>query len=196
MYIVSHTNNHEQSCTLSAILNNQRSEHCQHEQPTHVHVPEESRNKTAFWSGNKLYRWTRMPFGLAGSPAFFQSVIDHSLTDLLDSKGQPFTAVFLDDIAVFSDTVFSENLERINIVLQRLQDRFGQRCVHPDKSIFISQRVHYPGYILTTGGTLSPQAAKIQAFMDLPTPTNHNNQTTGKPHPKNQETTRSGAKLI
>ena len=60
-----------------------------------------------------------------------------------------------------------EHLGHINLVLQRLADSFGEGCVHPDKSVFASQRVEYLGYTLLAGGTLLPQAAKVQAFLHV-----------------------------
>lgn len=134
-----------------------------------IPLAEHVRNKTAFWNGQRLVRFKRMPFGLAGSPAFFQLVMDHSLGNLVNKKGKRFTAVYLDDIIIVSDT-YEEHLEHIDAVLKRLTECFGPHCVHPDKSIFVSSRVEYLGFILEAGGRLGPHPAKIKAFADLPSP--------------------------
>ena len=134
-----------------------------------IPIPEHERNKTAFWVGNRLYRYKRMPFGLAGSPAYFQETMDHTFHDLLDANGKPYTAIYLDDICIYSNT-YEEHLQHVDAVLARLIERFGDGCVHPDKSVFVSESVEYLGYQLSTGGILTPQAAKIKAFSDLPEP--------------------------
>eukprot|EP00959_Pyramimonas_sp_CCMP1952_P022881 480763-Pyramimonas_sp.AAC.1 len=110
-----------------------------------------------------------MPFGLAGSPAYFQETMDHTFHDLLDASGKPYTAIYLDDICIYSDT-YEEHLQRVDAVLARLIERFGEGCVHPDKSVFVTESVEYLGYQLSAGGILTPQAAKIKAFSDLPEP--------------------------
>ena len=134
-----------------------------------IPIPEHERNKTAFWVGNRLYRYKRMPFGLAGSPAYFQETMDHTFHDLLDASGKPYTAIYLDDICIYSDT-YEEHLQRVDAVLARLIERFGEGCVHPEKSVFVTESVEYLGYQLSAGGILTPQAAKIKAFSDLPEP--------------------------
>eukprot|EP00959_Pyramimonas_sp_CCMP1952_P356093 7457580-Pyramimonas_sp.AAC.1 len=65
--------------------------------------------------------------------------MDRTLGDLVNKKGKRFTAVHLDDIIIISDT-YEEHLEHVDAVLQRLTECFGPRCVHPDKSIFVSSR--------------------------------------------------------
>ena len=135
-----------------------------------IELPEDVRDKTAFWVGTELWRFKRMPFGLAGSPAFFQSVMDDIFSDLKDERGNPFTAIYLDDVCVFSDTL-EEHLHHIDLALKRLQERLGPGCVHPEKSVFCGESVEYLGYQLTSGGKLTPQQAKILAFKRLPHPT-------------------------
>ena len=77
--------------------------------------------------------------------------MDHSLSDLVTKDGTPYTAVYLDDVAIFSDTL-EEHLEHVDRVLRRLTERFGGACVHAEKSVFVSQRVEYLGFLLTAGG--------------------------------------------
>src|SRR5699024_4715014 len=61
-----------------------------------VRIRPEDRDKTAFRFQGRLYRFTRMPFGLSSAPQTFQRLMDQILGHL------PFTRCYLDDIVVFS----------------------------------------------------------------------------------------------
>ncbi|QED42786.1 ORF3 [Agave badnavirus A] len=54
---------------------------------------------TAFWAIDGLYEWLVMPFGLKNAPAIFQRKMDQCFKGMED-----FTAVYIDDILVFSET--------------------------------------------------------------------------------------------
>ena len=62
-----------------------------------VPVEEEDRGKTAFTTPFGLFQFKRMPFGLMGAPATFQTMVDR----LLDGLGE-FVNAYIDDIVIFS----------------------------------------------------------------------------------------------
>ena len=61
-----------------------------------------------------LYRYTRLPLGVASAPALFQKVMDTVLQDL------PKVICYLDDIFI-SGTTPQEHLDNVQKVLERLQ---------------------------------------------------------------------------
>ena len=50
-----------------------------------VEIAEEDKDKTAFISPYGLYQYCRMPFGLAGAPGTFQSIIE-DMMQVLDTE--------------------------------------------------------------------------------------------------------------
>ena len=61
-----------------------------------------------------LYRFTRLPFGVASAPAVFQRVIDTIL------QGIPHVLCYLDDLLI-TGTTEEEHLQNLEAVLRRLQ---------------------------------------------------------------------------
>ena len=88
-------------------------------------------HKTAFRAGlSGLYKFTRMPFGLSNAGASFCHLMEMCLGDQ-----QYLTLLFyLDDICVFSSSI-DEMLDRIELVLKRLQD-FNLK-IKPKKTFFV-----------------------------------------------------------
>ena len=79
-----------------------------------VPVREEDQPKTAFTTPYGLFQFKVMPFGLQGTPAIFQWMMDI----LLD--GLDFAAAYLDDVIIHSRTR-NEHLRHISSILQRLK---------------------------------------------------------------------------
>ena len=109
-------------------------------------------------------KFTRMPFGLSNVGASFCCLMEMCLGDQ-----QYLTLLFyLDDICIFSSSV-DEMLNRIEMVLKRLQD-FNLK-IKPKKSFFFQSKVLFLGHILSKDG-ISPNPEKIQKVKDWPVPTN------------------------
>jgi hypothetical protein len=92
-----------------------------------VPVAPEDQAKTAFspGPGMGLFEFLRMPFGLSGSSATFQRLMDRIL------RGLSLTMVYIDDVLLFSADV-SEHREHLRQVLQRFQENgltlHGEKC--------------------------------------------------------------------
>ena len=130
-----------------------------------IPIAEEDRYKTSFWWGNQLWQYRRVPYGLVNSPATLQRIMD---SEIERCELSDFTACFIDDLLVFSDTE-EEHLEHVARVLDMLHE-VGLRA-HPDKSIFGTQAVEYMGFLIGYAH-LHPHEAKIRAIGALRTPTN------------------------
>ena len=122
-------------------------------------------HKTAFRAGSSgLYEFTRMPFRLSNVGASFCHLMEMCLGDQ-----QYLTLLFyLDDICIFSSSV-DEMLNRIEMVLKRLQD-FNLK-IKLKKSFFFQSKVLFLGHMLSKEG-ISPNPNKIQKVKDWPVPTN------------------------
>lgn len=114
--------------------------------------------------GRGLFRFKVMPFGLTGSPATFQRLVDKIFgPDLL-----PYVIVYLDDILI-STPDFETHCRVLKEVFRRLEEA-GLR-INLDKCEFGCEEVSYLGYIVSSKG-LSPNAEKVASVLGFPTPRN------------------------
>lgn len=81
-----------------------------------VEMSEQDKEKTAFTTGQGLWQFVVMPFGLSNAPATFERLMELVLVDL------PWTVclVYLDDIIVHAQS-FQEELDRLRVVFERLR---------------------------------------------------------------------------
>ncbi|PNW77124.1 hypothetical protein CHLRE_10g423050v5 [Chlamydomonas reinhardtii] len=122
-----------------------------------VPLAEEDQLKTAFWCGNRLMMYKRMPYGLKNASAAFQRRVDYELTRAgLDHCA----AGFIEDIVIWSKTP-EEHAAHVAAVLACLAE-CGLRA-HPDKSIFGAEVIEYLGHNLSEHG-ISPSLAKVEAL--------------------------------
>ena len=108
-----------------------------------------------------LYKYTRLPFGVAFAPAIFQRTMEALLKDL------PMTCVYIDDILVAGKTSH-KHLNNSTAVLSRLQEA-GLRLKR-EKCSFCVPEVEYLGHIISAAG-LKPSPSKIKAIVDTTQPT-------------------------
>jgi len=90
-------------------------------------LAEECRDLVVLNTHKGLYRYNRLPFGVASAPAIFQKVMDTIL------QGLPNVFCYLDDILITGATQI-EHLSNLEQVLQRLL-KYGVRakkakCAH------------------------------------------------------------------
>jgi len=109
-----------------------------------------------------LYRYKRLPYGVASAPAIFQKVMESIL------QGIPNVAVYIDDLLVTGKTD-QEHLSTLKQVFERLKQH-GLR-IKRSKCAFMCLSVEYLGHIVSEKG-LQPTPDKVKAIMGAPKPKN------------------------
>ena len=109
-----------------------------------------------------LFKYKRLPFGVASAPGIFQRVMEGLLS------GIPGVTVYLDDILVTGKTE-AAHLSALEEVLKRMSEA-GLR-LREDKCTFLTTDVVYLGHRIDAQG-LHPVAEKVRAVQNAPTPKN------------------------
>ena len=109
-----------------------------------------------------LFRYNRLPFGIASAPGIFQRAMEGLLRDI------PGVVIYLDDILVTGKTE-TEHLGTLREVLKRLEEA-GLR-LSKDKCTFMAPSVTYLGYRIDQEG-LHPVREKVEAIHSAPEPRN------------------------
>ena len=125
-----------------------------------IPLDEESKRYVVVNMQKGLFRYTRLPFGVASAPAIFQRVIDNLL------QGIEGVVTYLDDILIAGSSE-EQHLQMLDEVLGRLE-KAGLR-VKPKKCEFMRTSVTYLGHRVDESG-LHPLTLKMQAIRDAPTP--------------------------
>lgn len=127
-----------------------------------VEVAEEDREKTAFSSGQGLYQFKVMSFGLVNAPATFERLMERVLEGLLWKSA----LVYLDDVLVYGDS-FKLALERLKTVLDRL--RAANVKLSPKKCCLFRKEVPFLGHIVTSEG-VKTDPGKVESVKEWPVP--------------------------
>lgn len=128
-----------------------------------VEIREEDKKKTAFTVGPLgFFECNRMPFGLTNAPATFQRLMETCMGDMNLKE----CLLFLDDILIFSST-FTEHLERLQSVFQRLHDY--KLKLNPKKCEFFKSQVRYLGHVVSERGIMT-DPDKTSALKKWPIP--------------------------
>lgn len=125
-------------------------------------LSEGSRAYVTIHTHRGLYRYKRLPYGVASAPAVFQKHMESLLRDI------PGVCVFLDDILVTARDD-ATHLERLREVMKRLIDN-GLK-VSRRKCSFLQNEVEYLGHVISGSG-VSTNPEKIRAVKEAPAPTN------------------------
>ena len=107
-----------------------------------------------------LYRYNRLPFGVASAPALFQKLMDSVL------QGIPHIICYLDNILV-TGTSDSEHLQKLQLVLERPQQYEFQ--LKKEKCEFLKASVDYLGHKIDAEG-LHALPSKVDAIISTPEP--------------------------
>ena len=121
-----------------------------------------SKRYTTINTHKGLFRYNRLPFGVASAPAIFQRTMDSLLQDL------PQVCVYLDDILITGPTD-ETHTRTLDEVLRRLNDA-GVRLKR-EKCSFMLPSVEYLGHRISVSG-LQPTDGKVKALKDAPVPHN------------------------
>lgn len=127
-----------------------------------VVLDEESRNYVTINTHKGLYTYSRLPFGVASSPAIFQRTMEGIL------GGIPNVAIYLDDILCTGPNE-QEHLKTLEEVLQRLE-KSGLRLKR-SKCEFMGKEVTFLGHKINASG-LHPLTEKVEAIAEAPEPQN------------------------
>eukprot|EP00731_Ephydatia_muelleri_P003665 Em0001g3665a len=123
-------------------------------------LDEESKKLVTVSTHKGLFRYNRLPFGVASAPAIFQRVIEGILS------GIHHVYAYMDDVLVANDTK-AEHLSTLEEVLARLE-QYGVR-LNKAKCKFMLPSVEYLGYHISGDG-VRPTQEKLQAIVDAPAP--------------------------
>ena len=129
-----------------------------------VALHEADKVKTAFASGQGLWHFRVMPFGLCNAPSCFERLMEK----VLDGIQWKTALVYLDDVIVYGST-FQEELQRLEEVLERF--RRANLKLSPKKCALFQSEVQYLGHIVGREGVRT-DPAKVAAVRDWPTPAN------------------------
>ena len=125
-------------------------------------LDEESRKLVTVNTHLGLFRYCRLPFGIASAPTIFQRAMDTLL------KGIPHVICYIDDLLVTSLTE-EEHVQNLTQVLHRLQEQ-GMRLKR-EKCAFLQNEVEYLGYQIDANG-VHTAPSKLQAIQRAPVPKN------------------------
>ena len=132
-----------------------------------IPLKKEDMEKTAFTTGDALYEFTRVPFGLANAPSAFANLIGAVLHGLQ----YKFCLAYLDDIIIYSSTI-EEHLEHLQIVFKRLEEA-GLK-LKPTKCSYLCKQLDFLGHVISANG-VSVCPDKVKAIAELETPVNVKN---------------------
>jgi hypothetical protein len=125
-------------------------------------LDEESKKYTTINTHKGLFRYNRLPFGIASAPGIFQRVMENIL------QGIPNVIVRIDDILVTGPTR-GRHLENLENVFTRLENVGAH--LKRSKCTFLAPEVIYLGNNVNKDG-IQPVPEKIRAIQDAPRPTN------------------------
>jgi len=130
----------------------------------HYHIilsPNSSRYCTIVLPWGK-YEYLRLPMGLCNSPDIFQEKMGDLFADV------EFARAYIDDLLVLSTSTLEDHLDKLEHVLQRLQEA-GLK-VNASKSFFAREELEYLGYWITQDG-INPLSKKVEAINNIAPPT-------------------------
>ncbi len=129
-----------------------------------VEMDESDKEKTAFSTGEGLWQFLVMPFGLCNAPATFERLIEQVL------MGLPWNVclVYLDDIIVHAKS-FDEELSRLSEVFNRMRE--AKLKLNPKKCLRFQDEVNYLGHKISKDG-IATDPTKVEAVKNWPVPQN------------------------
>ncbi|POM77926.1 LOW QUALITY PROTEIN: Hypothetical protein PHPALM_4615 [Phytophthora palmivora] len=126
-----------------------------------VPVAAKDRDKTGFVTRKGLFRFVRMPFGLANAPGTFQRMMGAGLT-------WQTCLVYLDDVIVFTKGSVARHVVELAMVLERLSQ--AGLSLKAKKCTFAAERLEYLGHELDRNG-VRPMRSLVQSVENFPEPT-------------------------
>jgi len=128
-----------------------------------VPVALKDRDKTGFVTRKGLFRFVRMPFGLANAPGTFQRMMDAVLRGLTWQC----CLVYLDDVIIFTKGSVSRHVVELAAVLERLSS--AGLSLKAKKCSFGTTRLEYLGHELDADG-IRPMESLVRSVREFPVP--------------------------
>ena len=119
-------------------------------------------HKTAFKTPFGLYEWTVMPQGLCNASATFQRYMNYVFRDYIGK----FCAVYLDDIAIFSNSV-EEHKEHVRLILEKLREH--GIMASESKSVLFTDEIEFLEHRISSKG-IQANPAKLDKINNYPIP--------------------------
>lgn len=127
-----------------------------------VELHPDDKEKTAFSTGQGLWHFNVMPFGLCNAPATFERLMECVLVGLIGDA----CLVYLDDVIVIGKD-FQHHLQQLEKILMKIKSA-GLK-LNPKKCNFFKNKVNYLGHIISQDG-VQTDPEKIEAVQKWPTP--------------------------
>eukprot|EP00731_Ephydatia_muelleri_P015649 Em0009g73a len=125
-------------------------------------LEDESKKYVTITTHKGLYRYNRLPFGVASVPAIFQRTMENLLRDISN------VVVYLDDILISGSTE-AEHLHTLDRVMSRLEEHGLHLKL--SKCVFMAPSVEYLGHHISADG-IRPAEGNKRATEDAPRPQN------------------------
>lgn len=125
-----------------------------------VPLHKDSRDITAFITHKGLFRFRRVPYGLASAPSAFQKMMATIL------EGVPGVQNYLDDLIVYGATT-DEHDHTLHTVLQKLRE--AGLLLNNEKCHFRKTTLRYLGHVIAADGIL-PDQEHVNAVLQAPAP--------------------------
>jgi hypothetical protein len=129
-----------------------------------VDVHPDDKEKTAFSTGQVLWQFTAMPFGLCNAPATFERLMETVLRGLTYDS----CLVYLDDVIVIGRT-FLELVTNLLKLFQRFRE--VRLKINPEKCHLFQKEVRYLGHTVSPEG-ITTDLEKFKDVRESPTPKN------------------------
>ena len=127
-----------------------------------VELDDVSKQYTVINTHKGLFRYRRLPFGIASAPAIFQRVMESLLQNI------PGVIVYIDHVLTKGKND-EEHLKSLEMVLKRIED--AGMLLKKEKCVFMAKSVSYLGHIIDSQG-LHPTQDKVDVIQEAPSPNN------------------------
>ena len=122
----------------------------------------ETKQKTAFSVGDRLYEYNRLPFGLKNAPGHFSRLMTSVLANLINTS----VLIYLDDLIILGDTP-DQHVKNLVKVLDTLS-KYNLK-INLCKCAFFQQEVPFLGHIISKEG-VRPVHDKVESIRNFPRP--------------------------
>ena len=127
-----------------------------------INIKPEDREKTTFYTGERLMQFRKMPQGYKNSPGVFQ----RAMTVVLEGLIGPVCQVYIDDILIYGRTR-EEHRKNFKKVIERLT---GYGLIeNEEKRVYEQEEVEFLGYKISLN-KIKPTIERAQGIMDYRRP--------------------------